>query len=247
MHKRCALMMWPPVGVCMYRSSFSFVHFPLSYFIFFLFSAFFFLMYRLSSRGTNQPERKEKKKRKRHTDEQRKKSVGLTTVERTIVGDLWPERPWKRLDYRWVHSDVCSVQFPRDVSTCVMPPFAAPLFIERVAKEVGERIIIILLRLLLSLFVCVCILYNMLREKGAVDHTDGQKVLVNCFRAPASRYQRENSKKTSLEKEIEFFLILILCKKGKIEIKKEGPVAIIFFYFLFYVYVSFVPASSRIS
>ena len=90
-------------------------------------------------------------------------------------------------------------------------------------------------------------MYNMLREKGAVDHTDGQKVLVNCFRAPASRYQRENSKKTSLEKEIEFFLIFILCKKGKIEIKKEGPGAIIFFYFLFYVYVSFVPASSRIS
>lgn len=74
----------------------------------------------------------------------------------------------------------------------------------------------------------------MLREKGAVDHTDGQKVLVNCFRAPASRYQRENSK-TSLErkKKYNFFLIFILCKKGKS--KKEGPVAIIFFSFLFYV------------
>ena len=221
--------------------------FPSLILFFFSFLPFSFWCIDSLPAGLTSQKEKKKKKRKRHTDEQRKKSVGLTTVERTVVGDLWPERPWKRLDYRWVHSDVCSVQFPRDVSTCVMPPFAAPLFIERVAKEVGERIIIILLRLLLSLFVCVCILYNMLREKGAVDHTDGQKVLVNCFRAPASRYQRENSKKTSLEKEIEFFLIFILCKKGKIEIKKEGPVAIIFFYSLFYVYVSFVPASSRIS
>jgi hypothetical protein len=86
--------------------------------------------------------------------------------------------------------------------------------------------------------------YNMLREKGAVDHTDGQKVLVNCFRAPASRYQRENSK-TSLErkKKYNFFLFLFYAKREN----RKKRVRLRLFSFLFYfMYVSFVPASIRI-
>lgn len=137
-HKRCALMMWPAVGGVHVSFFFFICSFSgLSYF-FFLFSAFFFLMYRLSSRGTNQPERKRNKKQ----DTQRWTEEKVSGTHDGGTNGRWGFMTWaslKAIRLSVVHSDVCSVQFPRDVSTCVMPTFAAPLFIKRVAKEVGER------------------------------------------------------------------------------------------------------------
>jgi len=118
---------------------------PLLFFFFSFLPFSFWCIDSLPAGLTSQKEREIKNKT--HRDEQRKKSVGLTTVERTVVGDLWPERPWKRLDYRW-YIRMCVLFNSRVMSLRAWCPLLRHRFLSRGWPKRWANV-------LLRLYVCI--------------------------------------------------------------------------------------------